>query len=153
MNVKTKRITLWIIVIFIMGIIFIFSSQNGVKSDGVSGRFVSVIKNVVEPLIKDGASHEEIYNKINHLVRKTAHFSIYLCLGISVLNLLLSYDFSFKKAIVFAIGICFLYACSDEFHQLFSEGRSGKFTDVILDTIGSSVGVFFNYLLSRRKNK
>ena len=30
----------------------------------------------------------------------------------------------------------FLYACTDEFHQLFVPGRSGNFRDVIIDTSG-----------------
>ena len=40
-----------------------------------------------------------------------------------------------------AVGICFLYACTDELHQLFSSGRSGQFDDVLLDSIGALLGI------------
>ena len=33
------------------------------------------------------------------------------------------------------------YACTDEFHQLFVPGRSGQITDVMIDTLGGSIGV------------
>ena len=53
-----------------------------------------------------------------------------------------------------AIGICFLYACTDEYHQLFIEGRAGQFTDVLIDTAGASLGcaiVVLIYKLIYRK--
>jgi VanZ family protein len=34
---------------------------------------------------------------------------------------------------LYAMAITFLYACSDEFHQLFVPGRAGRFTDVLID--------------------
>ncbi|MBQ3466792.1 MAG: VanZ family protein, partial [Oscillospiraceae bacterium] len=36
---------------------------------------------------------------------------------------------------------CFLYACSDEFHQLFVPGRAGMFSDVLIDTVGVLFGL------------
>ena len=33
----------------------------------------------------------------------------------------------------------FLYACTDEFHQLFVPGRDGNFRDVIIDTSGGTL--------------
>jgi VanZ family protein len=29
-----------------------------------------------------------------------------------------------------------VYACTDEFHQTFIDGRTGKFSDVMVDAIG-----------------
>jgi VanZ family protein len=37
--------------------------------------------------------------------------------------------------------VVFLYACSDEIHQLFVPNRSGELLDVLLDTFGGSLGV------------
>ena len=45
------------------------------------------------------------------------------------------------KKILISIGLAFLYACSDEIHQLFVNGRSGEFTDVLLDTCGAGFGI------------
>mgnify|MGYP001948405098 CR=1 FL=1 len=55
--------------------------------------------------------------------------------------------------ILLSIFLAFLYACSDEVHQLFVAGRSGQVSDVLLDTIGASVGVGLYYLLFRKKLK
>ena len=40
-----------------------------------------------------------------------------------------------SRSIIFSILVCFLYSCSDEFHQLFRE-RTGQFIDVIGVTKG-----------------
>ena len=56
------------------------------------------------------------------------------------------YEDNIKKAIIIAFLGTFLYACSDEFHQLFIPGRSGEFRDVMLD---SSASLIANYLFYR----
>ena len=40
----------------------------------------------------------------------------------------------------FAILLALLYATSDEIHQIFTPGRTPAVTDVLLDTVGASVG-------------
>ena len=40
-----------------------------------------------------------------------------------------------------AVGLAGLYAASDEFHQLFVEGRAGSVRDVMIDTAGALIGV------------
>ena len=34
-----------------------------------------------------------------------------------------------------------IYASTDEIHQLFVGGRSGRFTDVLIDTAGGFIGI------------
>ena len=48
-----------------------------------------------------------------------------------------------------ALLTAFLYACTDEFHQLFISGRAGRFTDVLIDTTGAFLGLFLVYLIVR----
>ena len=45
--------------------------------------------------------------------------------------------------------ICFVYACSDEWHQTFVPGRAGQFRDVLLDTAGSLTGLLTWMWMSR----
>ncbi len=45
------------------------------------------------------------------------------------------------------IGI--LYAISDEIHQLFVPGRSGKVTDVIIDSLGILTGIVFFLIVEK----
>ncbi|CAN5479322.1 hypothetical protein BH10ACT11_BH10ACT11_00090 [soil metagenome] len=48
-----------------------------------------------------------------------------------------------RRALVFAVAIAFLYACSDEFHQHFVEGRHGSPIDVAIDSVGIVAAVVF----------
>jgi VanZ family protein len=40
------------------------------------------------------------------------------------------------RAVIWAVLIAFLYACSDEWHQTFVRDRGGRWTDVAIDMIG-----------------
>ena len=58
-----------------------------------------------------------------------------------------------RRILLLSIFLAFLYACSDEVHQLFVAGRSGQASDVLLDTFGAMVGVGVYYLLFKKKMK
>jgi VanZ family protein len=49
------------------------------------------------------------------------------------------------------IGLVFLYAGSDELHQLFVLYRTASFADVLLDTLGGVCGVIWMLLYHRRR--
>ena len=52
------------------------------------------------------------------------------------------------KLFIFALSICFIYACTDEYHQTFVSGRTGQFTDSLIDTFGGTLGcLFYNSIL------
>ena len=57
-----------------------------------------------------------------------------------------SYGYKFR---FFALGYAFsvLYAATDEFHQLFVEGRSGSLFDVGVDAAGALLGVAAAWVL------
>lgn len=76
-------------------------------------------------------------------VRKTAHMMEYALLG-----LLLAAAIGKERA-KYALLIGVLYAGSDEFHQLFVAGRSGKITDVMIDSAGVFLGVLFYLILNK----
>ena len=116
-----------------MTVIFFFSNQKAVDSTKLSNR---LIKNTIVKIlnIKDE-------NKIDQLVkpvRKSAHFTIYLILGLLVLN---CFDKIKKQTIIYSILICILYSISDEIHQFFIDGRSCEILDVLIDTTGSFIGI------------
>ena len=78
------------------------------------------------------------------LIRKIAHGLIYFGLAILVFNLLI--HLLKRKLIIydiFTLIICFLYACSDEYHQTFVIGRGGMISDVLIDTLGATIGCLF----------
>lgn len=136
------RIVFSIAAIVCMAIIFVFSSENSDKSSDTSG---VITDKAVHTLVKD---YEElpqekkisIYDTFSHIVRKTAHFSIYAALGFCV-------SMAIWKRKLLSVGsalnilICFLYAFSDELHQNFVSGRSCEFRDMMIDTAGAAVGM------------
>lgn len=58
------------------------------------------------------------------------------------------------KWIGFSLLVTFLYACTDEFHQLFVPGRAGRFTDVLIDCTGAlALCIILTCIQRHRKNK
>lgn len=147
-----KKMIKGCIVILCMVIIFSFSMDNSKESTRKSE---GVILEVTSFLGFDLTSQQQQY--IVELffvpVRKAAHFFIYLVLGITLISFLREFSIPIRKLILLSIFLAFLYACSDEIHQLFVAGRSGQASDVLLDTVGASVGVGIYYLLFRKKLK
>lgn len=97
-----------------------------------------------------------INNKVEDnlfFVRKTAHIFEYFILGILMLNVLRYYCNLNFKLVNLSVILCILYACTDEIHQLFVPGRTGKITDVLIDSIGIILGSFFFYFVLKIRLK
>ena len=58
-----------------------------------------------------------------------------------------------QKIMIYSLIGTFLYACSDEMHQLFIGGRAGQFTDVLIDTCGGCLTIIFYDVLTKLKYK
>ena len=137
-----------------MSVIFCLSNQPAIDSTELSDGFISnTIGNVYKFFNKNISSDElnEIKVKYTHPVRKMAHFTIYMILGILVTLLVREYNVSFNKCLFISLLVCLLYSISDEVHQLFVIGRSGEIRDVLIDTSGSFVGIFIFNNLFRKK--
>ena len=84
---------------------------------------------------------------VSLIIRKLAHISEYFVLVLLSINY---FKECIKKPIGISIIFSILYACSDEFHQLFVSGRGASVTDVFIDCIGIVIGVVLYFIL---KNK
>ncbi len=147
---KGKRITFTLLVILCLGTIFAFSHQIGTTSESISDGFTIGIINVYSKITSKEISEsrkEELVKDLRKVVRKSAHFTIYFFLGIFMYATLSSYGCN--HSVLFTLVFCFLYACSDEVHQLFVIHRTGRVFDVFIDTIGSSLGVSFSLLFKK----
>lgn len=133
-----KVIILWAMVILWMTIIFWFSNQPVHQSDELSRGITRVIVEVIEKVATDD---DFDISSFNHIVRKNAHFLIYLILGVLVSSALKSSGVIGIRNVLISILICILYAMSDEYHQLFVPGRGGQIKDVMIDSAGAIVGV------------
>ena len=143
-----KKLLKIILVILWMSVIFCFSNQKAEDSSKLSD---GVIIKVAKIFVRDDITQtkkEKLIEKYTFVIRKLAHFTVYLILGILVINMLSS--FNLKNLITISILICFTYALSDEFHQLFVDGRSCELRDVLIDTIGSFIGIFIYNVFKKR---
>lgn len=150
---KTKTTILITILIIISIIIFLFSAEAGNKSINTSDQFASkIIDKIYEVANKEITPKEKkkLITKTRFVVRKIAHFTLYFTLGIIVYLLLLS--FNVKHSIILSIVICFLFGCIDEIHQYFVPGRTARFFDCIVDTLGSMTSIYILYFLRKIKH-
>ena len=90
------------------------------------------------------------HNATEFIIRKSAHLSAYFILGMLLFSLVSEYRFSTKRMIIFSIFLSAAYACTDEIHQLFVLGRTGQPRDVLIDTIGATIGIFVCFMLYAR---
>ncbi len=147
---KFKKVIYPIVLITWMIVIFLFSNQNAIKSQSTSDQVASKIIDTVTTVLKQPITKKQKNNLIEDtriLVRKTAHFTLYFILGIFMYLTLDSY--SIPKPLLYGILFCFLYAISDEIHQLFLAGRTAKIVDILIDTTGASIGNFLIYKIKK----
>lgn len=142
-----KKVICWIPTILCMLLIFLFSNEPANVSNITSG---GVCETILKIFYKgfDDLSLNEQYNLIESIqfyVRKMAHFSIYATLGVCTSIAMIFQSLKFKNKLIISLGMCLLYAISDEIHQLFVEGRSCQFRDVCIDFCGSIVGTIIFY--------
>ncbi len=142
MKINIIRAILIILLILTFFQIFRFSNQNGEKSSGISRKITTAVtKNVKKIQELDENKQEEVLGKIEKVIRKLAHFSIYMVVGMLMMLLMSTYKIKQFDRIAISLITGIVYASSDEIHQLFIPGRSAMITDVMIDTLGISVGI------------
>lgn len=143
--------------VVMMIIIYLFSAKNGVQSSHTSGGTVSIMISFFEKIpgihITE-LKQAELARYMELPVRKLAHITEY---GILLATIYIPIEKNFmlensKKVIVSAV-IAILYAASDELHQRFVPGRSGRVTDVLIDSIGILVALFILQIIYQKKRK
>ena len=135
-----RKIIKIILLIIWMGVIFGFSSDSGVESKKKS---TDVIVKTHEVLTQKELTKEQqniLVEKTVYPVRKFAHFFEYLIFGILVISLVSEYTVLNKKAIIICLIIYLLYPITDEIHQMFSDERTPKILDILVDASGAIIG-------------
>ena len=156
-GIKAVRIISAILLIAMMVVIYIFSSQNDMESSKTSGDFIEFLLSIFYPPFKNlsGAGKLEFIAPLQAVIRNAAHFSIYFVLGIFSFFTFITYNgISLKLRLIIISMVCLLYSISDEIHQTFVPGRYGDIRDVCLDFCGSLLSIIILALiLKARKNK
>lgn len=141
------------LIIIWMFTIFGFSNQNSTESSGLSDKVIIKIAEIIKQRELNKEEKEYYISKYKFIVRKCAHFASYFILGFLIIILLLDLKIPNKKAVLITIITCFLYACTDEFHQSFIPGRGPSFIDCLIDTSGSITSTILVILFTKLINK
>ena len=156
MKLNYKILISWILVILWMITIFYLSSMNSEVSNTKSKDTINtVVTTSIETTNKDISQDKvnSIVNILNKPLRKCMHSIVFFILVILLINAFYNTNIRNYKAYVFSIVISFIYACTDEYHQLFVLGRTGQFIDVLIDTIGTLLGCLVFYIIYKVINK
>lgn len=162
-----KRKLALVLCILWMGFIFYNSSNDGYISElrshallnDIKGKYNEIrdknrnvstnyntVKNVQKQKVTKVKKQVNREEKLNLILRKNAHAFEYLVLSIFVAAVLFSFNFKGKSSIIYIMFICLFYAVTDEFHQMFVPGRSSLVSDVLIDFLGSIIGIGLFYL-------
>lgn len=145
---RLAKLWVWIPVLFLLVLIFNFSGTDGVQSNTLSVSLTDRLVNVfvAVPFLDFNSGQEQIsLNILNLLVRKLGHFTEYAALAFALAFALYRYHMNKGGLILISMAFGFFYACTDEIHQLFVPLRSGRFTDVLIDSLGMFFGILFFY--------
>jgi len=114
----------WFPSIFVMAVIFIFSSQRGDELPNFMG--------------------------LDYFIKKASHAIGYGLLALSYLHVL-NYE---KKKYWAAWLMAIIYSATDEFHQSFVAGRNASVYDVILfDNLGALLILYLHFIFRRKNEK
>ena len=141
MKRNKKRLCLYgILTLAVMGMIFFMSAKDATESGSMSKWLVNT--SFGRMLIKLLPRLTDRGDEID--LRKYAHMAEYALLAVpSVLffrELLLEKHIPVRASLC-SLVFCFVYACSDEYHQTFVPGRAGAMIDVAVDLVGVSLGL------------
>lgn len=139
-----------LLTVSVMLVIFLMSAQNASVSSNTSGSFIAFFARILTPDFNNLSIEQQVKTISSYqlVVRKMAHFTIYLCLGLSACV----FTFTLEKIkriyqYILSASISLLYATSDEIHQLYVPGRVGAVTDVLIDFSGVLTGLILLFLL------
>lgn len=149
---QSKKIA-WTAAICWMAVIFVLSHQPASTSSGLSSGIAAMIIDAVYNILPGVDIPMEGFHLF---IRKNAHFFAYFVLGILLLNAFRDNSRHTSKDLFVSFMAAVLFAASDEFHQLFIDGRSGELRDVLIDSSGAATGIFvywtiISQLSGRRK--
>lgn len=142
MKIQLLRMVLILLLLMMFGTIFNFSNQEGVKSASLSRRVtVFVTKNIKSIQRLEASEKEKVLAKIEHIIRKMAHYTLYNIVGFLMMSLMSTYNLENIKRIGISFIVGVIYASTDEIHQSFIPGRGPGIGDVFIDSMGVITGI------------
>lgn len=140
------KILIVICVILTAALIYLFSAQNGTESANSSDRLIAFLAGI----FARGSDTDVYIIKYTYIFRKMAHFTEFAILSseiFSAVQLLPKKQIKLLWSFLPAVLMSALYACADEYHQLFIPGRSSSPKDILIDTAGAVFGALATALI------
>ena len=152
MKLNLKRILLLLLIIADMVFIFHNSAQVADVSSSASQSVTQMVAPVIVPNYNKLNETEKLQTvaSLEAILREAAHLLQFVPMGFALYLLLRSAELPDKlRKLRIPVTLCFgfLYALSDEVHQLFVPGRSFQFFDIFMDTCGVLVGIIGGIIL------
>jgi len=163
-NVVVRRSELmnrrWIFVLVTIlilwtGIVLYFGTRNAVVSSRQARWAYDILKRIDQMLdLSETELFVRIKNGLNklwfgdrkmptvELVRKSAHFGLYMVLGIVSFWFAFTYSRKILMAVIISVSLPALVASLDEYLQQF-RGRGASLNDVMIDVSGAVTGTVF----------
>lgn len=128
MNVKiVKQISAWLPVVLWAALIFHFSAGAA-------------------PVIS------QVYWQ-DFTVKKTGHVLLFGALAFLIYRAFRMNKMNRKKAAIWAVVLATFYGGTDEFHQMFTQGREARVRDVFIDCGGATLVILATYFLPPKLSK
>lgn len=150
-----RKVCLWrLALVLYLCMVYGHSMMPAHISSGESGAVLGLLRRSIGVLGLDGEMLTQ------HMVRKAAHFTEYVGVGILLWGNLgaerrcLAWREGTRVCLMERAALAVLaIPFADETIQLFVAGRSGQISDVWLDMAGAAAGLLAAWLLARRKEK
>ena len=152
-----KKYLAWLPALFVAAAIFYFSAQPADVSTEMSDGVTTLLLQIAEAVGLLELSPNLVARLCEQLstpVRKCAHITEYMILHVTILFGLYQWSEDMKvnrvQWLKYAWIMTVVYAMTDEMHQLFVQGRAGRISDVLIDSIGVTI---ITVLLWKKRQK
>ena len=137
---RNPRLKSWLLVL--LWAVLIYGSSSSDFGGEQTSRIVIPVLHFLLP-----SAEPETLDLMHEFIRKSAHFVNYGVLGALLFRALRAPHKGWAMRWAFwAVLIAGTYACSDEYHQSFEEGRGASAMDALLDTTGATAAQVVTWL-------
>lgn len=143
------------ILLFWTAVVLYFGTRNAVVSSKQARWAYNVLKKIDQVLdLSETTFFKKIRNVLNRLwfgnkkmptvelVRKSAHFGLYMVLGTVSFWFAFTYSHKLLMAVLVSVSLPALVASLDEYLQQF-RGRGASLNDIMIDVSGALTGMIF----------
>ena len=130
--------------------ILYMSSQEGAASSSMSYEVSKTLVLAYNKILSKGYPNEilnELIYQIHPFIRKTAHFTEFFALAVTIAFPLYVYKIRGIFLIILGELLCVGVAFLDEYSQSFVIGRSPSYRDVMIDSTGAFCGILVALLV------